>query len=131
MNINDVFPSKYLRARDLDDDEPTVTIKSVEMTTLGGDRRAVCYFEGAFKPLILNKTNATAITQIAGTSDTDEWEGLRLRLVVARVSYQGTMHDAVRIAVPTPVRRAAKSSSKAGPAADPDPAAAREEDAPF
>ena len=126
MNIDDLFPSRYLRSRDLDGAEPTVTITSVEMKMLNGDRRAICYFDGGYKPMILNKTNATAITQIAGTSDTDEWEGLRLRLVVARVSYQGTMHDAVRIAVPPPVKRASKSAP-----ADPDPAASSDEDAPF
>ncbi len=61
MNINEAFPSKYLKASDLDGKNVTVTIKSAELEEIGFDKeqKLVLSFVGTDKSMVLNKTNAT------------------------------------------------------------------------
>lgn len=99
-NIDTAFPSKYLRAADLGTAEPNLTIRDVTSETVGDDQRLVVYFEGKTKGLVLNKTNANAIADIANSRNTDDWSGVRIKLVKARVDYQGKRVDAVRVDTP-------------------------------
>jgi hypothetical protein len=96
-NIDTAFPSKYLRAADLNGAEPNLTISNVTSETVGDDQKLVVYFEGKQKGLVLNKTNANAIADIARDRNTDNWTGCRIKLVTARVDYQGKRVDAVRV----------------------------------
>lgn len=96
-NINDVFPSKFLRAADLGHATPVVTIDRAPIEVVGEDRRIVVYFTGKDKGLVLNKTNANAIADIVGSEDTDDWSGKRIKLVKAKVDYQGKRVDAIRV----------------------------------
>lgn len=96
MNINDQFPSKYLKAADLNGGEAVVTIKDCVMETLGEDRRPVLYFAGKEKGVVLNKTNATNISDAYG-GDTDEWVGKKVVLYTAYVDFQGRSMEAIRI----------------------------------
>src|SRR3990167_1094296 len=107
MKATDVFPSKYLRAADLDGHEPIVTVDHVEVETLGDERKPVVYFVGKEKCLVLNKTNFSAITDISGQDDTDNWRGVKVKLITARVEYQGKRVPAIRIEEPTAPRRPA------------------------
>ena len=109
-NINDAFPSKYLRAHDLNGNEPIVTIERVDNEQVGDDRKLVVYFKGKTKGLVLNKTNATAIADILHSEDTDDWSNGQIKLVTARVDYQGKRVDAIRIDA---VKKAAKPSRPA------------------
>ncbi len=124
MNVNDAFPSKYLRASDIGTGTPTVTIANVTLETVGEDSRLIVYFVGKDKGLILNKTNANAITDILGSSDTDHWLGGRIKLVTAKVDYQGKRVAAIRIEEP---------AQTAAPTRKPQPveAAAGNDDIPF
>lgn len=97
MNVNEAFPSKYLRAADLGNATPIVTIANVTMENVGEDRRIVVYFVGKDKGLVLNKTNANAIADILGSEDTDNWLEGRIKLVTAKVDYQGKRVAAIRI----------------------------------
>lgn len=101
MKSSDIFPSKYLRAADLGDKEPIVTIDRVEMETLGDDRKPVVYFRGKDKGLVLNKTNFNAIAEISGEDDTDSWAGVKVKLFTAKVEFQGKRVPAVRIDEPS------------------------------
>jgi hypothetical protein len=103
MNINSAFPSKYLRAADLGQATPTVTIAKVTSETVGEDQRLVVYFVGKDKGLVLNKTNANAIADILGDEDTDNWPEGRIKLVTAKVDFQGKRVLAIRIDEPAPV----------------------------
>jgi len=97
MNIDTAFPSKYLKTTDLAGRPVTVTIARVVLERVGDKERPVCYFVGKQKAFALNKTNARAITAIAGTPETEHWGGLAIQLIVTPVEYQGQMVDAIRV----------------------------------
>lgn len=98
-NINDYFPSKYLKASDLKGREPVLIIKVVKYEPVGQAKqmKAVVYFEKVEKGLVLNKTNANRITQIAGSGVTEEWPGVSIKLYATQVEFQGEPTDAIRI----------------------------------
>jgi len=104
MNINQAFPSKYLRAADLDGGDLVVTIKEVTVEDVGTqqkkDRKPVVYFAGRDKGMVLNKTNAAMITTIAKSENTEDWTGVKIRLITAEVEYQGTLTMALRVRAP-------------------------------
>ena len=79
MNIDDVFPSNFLKAADLQGQTPTVTIDRIEMQDIGDDRKAVIYFQGKQKGVVLNKTNATNISERHG-KETGNWIGKKVTL---------------------------------------------------
>lgn len=101
-NINDVFPSKFLKAHELNGAQPIVTIERVEFEPVGRDRemKAVVYFAGKSKGVVLNKTNATKIIEISGSSITEEWPGTRVRLYTTEATFGGETYDVVRIKAP-------------------------------
>lgn len=96
MNINDQFPSKFLKATDLNGSEPVVTIKDCIIETIGEDKRPVLYFAGKEKGVVLNKTNATNISDAYGP-DTDEWTGKKVVLFTSWVDFQGKSVESIRI----------------------------------
>jgi len=99
MNINEAFPSKYLKVADLQGTEPIVTIDRVEFQPVGQDRemKAVLFFRNKHKGLLLNKTNANKIIEITGTAITEEWEGQRRRLYAAETTFAGKPVECLRI----------------------------------
>ena len=109
MNINAAFPSRYLKAADLGDATPIVTIDRVAVEEVGQERehRPVVYFVGKQKGVVLNKSNAAAIAQLAGP-ETEEWPGTQVQLYVAMVSFRGEEVEAIRIRAPRPVAAAPK-----------------------
>lgn len=115
-NINDAFPSKYLKGSDLKGAEPVVTIDRVDFEPVGRERemKAVIYFAGKEKGLVLNKTNATKITQIAGSPQTEDWSGIRLKLYVAEQEFGGETYEVVRVKN-APAQGAARPAAPAPP----------------
>lgn len=106
--IGDKFPSNYLKASDLNGRIVTVTIDRVEDEQVGRDKewKPVVYFQGKDKGVVLNRTNAKAITQIAGTDETDEWRGVAVALFATMVEFGGESVEAIRIK--SPMRAAVK-----------------------
>jgi hypothetical protein len=98
-NINDAFPSNYLKASDLKGGQPVVTIDRVEFEPVGQQKemKPILYFHGKEKGMVLNKTNAKNITNLAGSPDTDDWIGFAIRLYVAHVEFQGDTVEAIRV----------------------------------
>jgi hypothetical protein len=98
-NINDYFPSAYLKAADIHGHEPVVTIDRVEHEPVGRQKemKAVLYFRGKDKGLILNKTNANKIIEMSGSALTEEWDGFRVRLYVTETQFGGDTVDCIRI----------------------------------
>ncbi len=102
-NIDDAFPSKYLKAGSLKGTEPIVVIDRVDYELVGEhrERKPVIYFRGKEKGMVLNKTNAMKIVQLSGSGDTDEWPGFRIRLYATETQYAGDTVDCIRVKAAT------------------------------
>ena len=101
MRISDAFPSNYLKAADLQGRMVTVTVAGSRMEDFGGEEKPCLLFQGKDKGMVLNKTNASAIVSAYG-DETDEWIGKPIELYSARVMFQGSMVDGLRVRVPAP-----------------------------
>ena len=98
-NINDAFPSKYLKASDLKGREVIVTIDRVTFEGVGQNRemKAIVYFAGKDKGMVLNKTNAKKIIEISGSAITEEWGGTQLKLYPTETEFAGETVDCIRV----------------------------------
>lgn len=126
MDINNAFPSKYLKAADIPEGRRvTVVIESVAMELISRtDKRPVVYFEGKTKGLVLNKTNSKMICKIAKSDDTDNWVGVSIGLYSAEVEFAGDLVPALRVAAPVAqqaTRPLARPNTPPPLAADDDP----------
>jgi hypothetical protein len=100
MKISESFPSKYLKASDLQGREVRVTMGHVETEKLGDDQRPVLYFKGKEKGVVLNRTNSNTIADAYG-DDTEDWFDQPLILFSVMVDFQGKVGPAIRCRVPT------------------------------
>lgn len=98
-NINDAFPSNYLKASDLKGAQPVVTIDRVEFEPVGRQKemKPILYLTGKEKGIVLNKTNATTITNLTGSPDTDDWAGFQIKLYATHVEFGGEQVEAIRV----------------------------------
>jgi hypothetical protein len=99
MRISAAFPSKYLKAADLQAKQVTVVMSHVTMETIGDDERPVLYFKGKDKGLVLNKTNANTIADAFG-DDTQDWRDGEIFLFETNVEFQGKTTAGIRCRVP-------------------------------
>jgi uncharacterized protein YcbX len=115
MNINSAFPSKYLKADELEGDT-VFTIDGVTVENVGTAQKAeskpVISFAETDKGLVLNKTNANTIASLYGP-DTDEWNGKRVTLFATEVDFQGKQTLAIRVRMKKPMNGQAAPSSSA------------------
>lgn len=100
MLISAEFPSKYLKADDLQNREVRVSMSHVEKEKLGEDNKLVLYFQGKDKGLVLNKTNSRTIADEYG-DDTDDWKGGDIFLFSVMTDYQGKVAPAIRVRAPS------------------------------
>lgn len=100
MKISQEFPSKYLKADDLDGREVRGTIANVEREKMGDDFKPVVYFKGKEKGVVLNKTNSFTIATAYG-DDTEEWFGNDIILFSVMTEYGGKTTPAIRCRIPT------------------------------
>jgi hypothetical protein len=114
MKISEEFPSKYLRASDLDNREVRLTMSNVEIEKLGEDNKPVLYFKGKDRGLVLNKTNANTISDDYG-DDTEDWYDQPLILFSVMVDFQGKVGPAIRVRVPTAKDNKAAAPKKSDP----------------
>lgn len=112
VNINDEFPSKYLKASDLQGHAVKVQIGNVTSEQIGTDRKLIMYFAGKQKGMVLNKTNARTIGDIYG-DDTDAWIGKELEVFAMKVEFNGRMVDGLRVRILPPPRRSANIAPNA------------------
>jgi len=97
MDINSVFPSKYLKAADLKGHEVLVTIDHVKIEDVGDGEKPVLYFQGKERGVVLNKTNAKAIAALF-SDETDSWIGMRVIFKPDLDRFQGDLVKCVRVA---------------------------------
>ena len=112
MKMSEEFPSKFLKAADLQGREVRVTMQNVEREKIGDDFKPVLYFKGKDKGVVLNKTNAGTISDSYG-DDTEDWFDQPLILFSVMVDFQGKVGPAIRCRVPT------AKDNKQAPKADP------------
>lgn len=129
-NINDAFPSNYLKASDLGGSSPIVTIDRVEFEPVGREKemKAVLYFEGKDKGMVLNKTNAKNISGLVGSFETEDWSGFRIKLYATNVEFQGETVEAIRVKAAGPANGNGARQSAPPP---PPPAGVTDDDIPF
>jgi hypothetical protein len=125
MKISNAFPSKYIRAADLQDRQHELTMQHVEMENIGDDdKKPVLFFAGKQKGLVLNKTNSRAIASAYG-DDTDTWEGKKVILFPAMVDFRGDSVEAIRVKVPK------AAPAKTAPGDNENPAPEMSDEIPF
>ncbi|HEX7080203.1 MAG TPA: hypothetical protein VF329_04245 [Gammaproteobacteria bacterium] len=96
VTVDDMFPSKYLKAADLPRAGKTLEIDSVEQEKVGDDTKWILYFVGEDRGLILNKTNAKMIASEYGNK-VAEWSTRKVHLRREKVSFKGDVVDAIRV----------------------------------
>lgn len=106
MEVNDIYSGgQYLKATDVQ--KPvTVTILEVSLedfTKKGKDgveelqKKIVLTFDDVDKKFVLNKTNAVAIGDILGSTNTDSWIGQKIKLWKSKTQFQGNMVDCIAV----------------------------------
>jgi hypothetical protein len=100
VKISNAFPSKYLRAADIDEmgGQLTYTIRKVVMEEVGQDRaeKPVCYFKQTQLGLVLNRTNAARLSASLG-DETERWLGQQIVLETEQVPMRGQVVNAIRV----------------------------------
>lgn len=99
MNINSAYPSKYLKADDIGDEDLVLTIKTVTIEDVGSSKKEekpVVHFDEVEKGLVLNVTNKNAIVELYG-AETDDWPGNKIALFQTEVDFQGDQVMSIRV----------------------------------
>jgi hypothetical protein len=101
MDFDELYPSKYVKASDLNGKEATLLIDSVEREIVGrdGDKKVVMGFRGKDKRLVLNKTNGHTISRLYGKR-TENWVGKAITLFPTVTEYGGQQVSCVRVKEP-------------------------------
>jgi len=102
--LNEVFGGGFLKAEDLNGKSPTVTIEKVEVKDFEDGKKLIVHFVGKDKALVCNKTNASIIEEVLGSSDTDDWIDRKVVLCVKKVEFQGKLVPAIRVSLEVPGR---------------------------
>lgn len=98
MNMDEVYvsTSDSLKAADLQGREWPVTISAVARKDFDEGSKLVLSLHETPRTLVLNKTNAEAISAAYG-KETNGWIGQRITVFPMRVSYQGRPVDGIRL----------------------------------
>lgn len=105
MKLSAAFPSKYLKADDLQGRSFNVQISHYAIEDVGTDdkpqQKPVIYFTNAQKGMVLNRTNGESIGVVLG-DEMDAWRGHILELFPQRVQGPNGMVNAIRCRVVLP-----------------------------
>jgi hypothetical protein len=105
MNINNAFPSKWLKSGDVEDGDLTLTVKSVSLEEVGSGEQAeqkpIIYFHETEKGMVLNKTNVDTIARLY-TPETDAWIGKTITIFATEVDFAGKQTLALRVRMKAP-----------------------------
>ncbi|NNF66925.1 MAG: hypothetical protein HKM98_05405 [Gammaproteobacteria bacterium] len=103
MNINDLYPSKYLKSDDIGQSRPTLQVAAIKLEEVAENEAAkpVMYFNGKEKGMVLNKTNALLCAHCWG-QDTDGWLGQWLDLFTEPKMFNGKVVTGLSVAPKLP-----------------------------
>jgi hypothetical protein len=97
MKFHEAFPSRFIKATDLDRDQ-VFTISEITSEVVGdGVERRCLAFEETSKTLPLNRCNWIRCSELIEKEDDSQWIGAKIRLVKKRVPFKGDLVDAVRV----------------------------------
>ena len=96
----DSIPSKWLKAKDLDEKPHLVTIKKFTVEDFGDKKGPCVWFQELEKGLGLNITNGNRIEKIAGTADPQKWLGKRIVIFPTETEFKGEMVECIRVRAP-------------------------------
>lgn len=118
MTGNQVYPSKFLKHDDIDEDV-TYTIAEVVMEELesrerGKEEKPCIYFKEVEKGLIVNRTNWSLIAKQYG-DESDDWIGKQITLTVMDVEAFGDIVSAIRVKPQRKMSTKSTLASKAAP----------------
>ena len=112
----EIKQTEYLGGHDLSDGkggfkEIAVTIKRAmkkKVQDIQGDStdELVLEFADKTKPMIVNVTNARAITKLAGSPHIEDWAGKEIVIGTTKVKAFGEVHDALRVRPYPPKKQA-------------------------
>jgi hypothetical protein len=93
----ELFPSRFIKADDLNGNTLNVTVKHLAVEGIGPkkDKKPVIYFQEDDRGMVLNKRNGCMLRHLSGSENLDDWSGLTIQLRVEMVPFQGV--HAVRI----------------------------------
>jgi len=106
MRKSDVFVSEYYNANDVKSRRPILlTISDVRMEEVGtganASEKCVAYFkETDSKKLVVTSTKYDAISLIAKSDETKDWEGVQIVLEAGHALFAGKTVDAISIRPP-------------------------------
>ena len=115
--VNEMFPSRWLRAADVGDTKLKVTISHVtqeefeDFKTKLPVKKWVCWMHGTDKGFVLNATNAAAIGDAYGRSE--DWGSHQFTLLTVEKDVFGELKMCLAVKV-TPENIAANSSNSNG-----------------
>lgn len=111
MNIDDEYPSNWLKYADLDGAAHVVEIEAVKRETVGETTQPAVHFEPGlgFKPLLLNKSNKEVIKNMYGR-ETETWIGKLIELFPDRVLCRSEMVEYIRVGQPDPTSQSGETT---------------------
>ncbi len=112
MKISEAFPSNFLKAQDLNGHVCKAVIADIKVQDVGGQGRAedhkpVLLLQGKTKGIVLNKTNATILSEAYG-DETEQWRGKPVEITPEQTTFQGRLVPCIRLRVPPPADSAEK-----------------------
>jgi hypothetical protein len=115
---SDVFPSKYLKAGDLEGPVVLTILEApLETMTFKGkqEEKIVLHFRGTQKVLPLNLTNFDGVVAATGEDDTDNWVNRKIEVYPTTTEMRGQTVDCIRVRKPgdTSTRKKAAPASEA------------------
>jgi hypothetical protein len=100
VNFDQLYPGRFLKSGELLGKKRTVTIATVEVDELEGEKgkkvQGVIILKETEKQIVLNKTNGLCLKGMFGKKLSD-WEGKRITIYEDKVRFGADMVDAIRI----------------------------------
>lgn len=101
MDVNQMFPSKYVRGDELPPAGVRVTIAAVKTEKMrkpgaGEVDGFTLWAQGARRPIVLTAALARQIAQLTGETDTDNWPGKAITLYPEPMTVAGVARVAIR-----------------------------------
>ena len=112
-DLSELYAGKYYKAADVENKPFKATISRVGIEKMQGDGRskAVLYFEGRDRGVVLNGSRHDAVCQIAKSNNSDDWVGCEVVVCAGTTNYAGKRVGCVEIK--PPARKVSPEQQKA------------------